>query len=67
MVEHTPGEWQVKVKATMSADGTEVQLCSVCEKELDSRSYEFAPFDIKPLKSKNNFAYDDFTKSWKYY
>lgn len=67
MVEHTPGEWQVKVKATMSADGTEVQLCSVCEKELDSRSYEFAPFDIKPLKSKNNFEYDDFTKSWKYY
>jgi len=67
MVEHTPGEWQVKVKATMSADGTEVQTCSVCEKELESRSYEFAPFDIKPLKSKSNFEYDDFTKSWKYY
>lgn len=67
MVEHTPGEWQVKVKATMSADGTEVQTCSVCEKELETRSYEFAPFDIKPLKNKHNFEYDDFTKSWKYY
>lgn len=67
MVEHTPGQWQVKVKATMGSDGTEVQVCSVCETELDSRSYEFAPFDISPLKSKNNFEYDDFTKSWKYY
>lgn len=67
MVEHTPGEWKVKVKATNSSDGTEVQVCSVCEKELESRSYEFAPFDFKPLENKSNFKYDDFTKSWKYY
>ena len=67
MVEHTPGEWEVKVKATRSSDGTEVQKCTVCEKELESRSYEFAPFDIKPLKGKSNFKYDEFTKSWKYY
>lgn len=67
MVEHTPGEWQVKVKATMNSNGTEAQNCSVCNKELDTRSYEFEPFDVKPLKSKSNFKYDEFTKSWKYY
>lgn len=67
MVEHTPGEWEVKVKATPSSDGTEVQKCTVCEKKLESRSYEFAPFDITPLTNKSTFKYDDFTKSWKYY
>lgn len=67
MVEHTPGDWKVKEKATLQSDGTEVQTCSVCEKELDTRTYEFAPLDITPLKNKSNFKYDDFTKSWKYY
>lgn len=66
-VEHTPGEWQIKVKATMTSDGTEVQTCAVCNKEIETRSYEFAPFDITPLKYKYNFEYDEFTKSWKYY
>lgn len=67
MLEHTPGEWQVKVKATITSNGKEAQNCSVCDKELDTRSYELEPFDIKPLKSKQNFEYDEFTKSWKYY
>ena len=67
MVEHTPGEWKVKEKATLQSDGTEVQTCSVCGKELETRSYELAPFDISPLKNKSTFKYDDFTKSWKYY
>ncbi len=67
MLEHTPGEWEVTVKATKTSDGTEVQNCSACGKELESRSYEFAPFDITPLKNKGTFKYDEFNKSWKYY
>ncbi len=67
MAEHTPGEWEVKVKATRDSNGTEVQNCSVCATELGTRSYEFVPFDITPLKNKRNFEYDDFSKSWKYY
>lgn len=66
-LEHTPGEWQVKVKATLTSNGTEAQKCAVCDKELETRSYELAPFDIKPLKTKSTFKYDEFTKSWKYY
>lgn len=67
MVDHTPGEWEVLVKATITSSGTEVQKCMVCEKELETRSYELPPFDIKPLKGKANFKYDEFSKSWKYY
>ena len=67
IAEHIPGEWQVTVKATVSSTGKETQSCTVCGKNLETRSYELPPFDIKPLKSKSNFKYDEFTKSWKYY
>lgn len=67
MVEHKPGKWQVQVHATLTTPGLETQFCTVCEQLLEGRNYELPPLDIKPLKGKNNFKYDEFTKSWKYY
>ena len=66
-VDHTPGDWEISKKATISTSGTKVRKCTVCGKELDSQSYQLDDFNISPLKSKKNFEYDDFSKSWKYY
>ena len=67
LAEHTPGDWEVKKKATISADGTKVRKCKVCGKELESETYKLGSFDISRIKSRSNFKYDDFNKSWKYY
>ena len=65
--EHTPGDWEIKTKATISTNGKREKKCIVCGKVLETENYELEPFDISKIKKRSDFKYDDFTKSWKYY
>ena len=65
LVDHTPGDWEVKVEATEGSSGTRVIKCTVCGKELQSESYTLTPEEIKAqyISQCQSIAYDNLART----